>query len=329
LRGYRLELSKNYDWVVKKIKFHFSDPGVWADWASTVALISCVIFFGLFSPVFNTLDNYRSIANVSAPLILVTLGQAFVILCAGIDLAVAAKLQFAAVAAGAAYASGFGIEIAIFLGIISSLVIGYVSGVIIAKVRLSDFIVTLGIAGVAQGIAYLLSNARPVLISEPLMTILAVRNVFGIPLLFWVAIVVAGIAHVTLFHTKFGTYVQATGGNKEAAHDVGINVDEVKIATHAISGLLSGIAGVMITARLGASDPAIGTQTLLSSIASVFLGGVTLTGGRGTIIGPFIGAVVLTAIINGLTLMRVSVFYQPIAVGVIVVIAAILTRFRE
>ena len=132
-----------------------------------------------------------------------------------------------------------------------------------------------------------------------------------------------------MFHTGFGTHLLATGGDKEAARNMGVNVDRIKVAAYAISGFLAGVAGIMLTARVGSAEPAVNTEFLLNSVASVVLGGVSLFGGRGSIVGPVAGALLLTALLNGLTLLGVSEYWQPVAVGSVVILSAFLTRYQR
>jgi ribose/xylose/arabinose/galactoside ABC-type transport system permease subunit len=132
-----------------------------------------------------------------------------------------------------------------------------------------------------------------------------------------------------LFSTRFGTHVLASGGSPEAATATGISTARIKIAVYTISGVLAGLAAILLVARVGAAEPASNTAFLLNSVAAVVLGGVSLVGGRATIIGPVVGALLLTALANGLTLLGVSQFYQPVAVGTVVVLAALLTRFQR
>ena len=136
---------------------------------------------------------------------------------------------------------------------------------------------------------------------------------------FLIAMALAVIAHVVLFHTRFGTYVLATGGNSEAAAATGVSTARIKIAVYIIAGLTAGIAAILLVARVGAAEPASNTSFLLNSVAAVVLGGVSLFGGRATIAGPVVGALLLTALVNGLTLLGVSQFYQPLSVGIVVV----------
>ena len=132
-----------------------------------------------------------------------------------------------------------------------------------------------------------------------------------------------------LFRTRFGTHVLAVGGNDEAARAMGISIDRVKIATYAISGLMAGIAAILLVARLGAAEPAPDTKNLLDAVAAVVLGGVSLFGGLGSIVGPVIGALLLAVLVNGLTLLSVQQFYQPLVVGIVIVAAAAMMRYRQ
>ncbi|MER9684010.1 ABC transporter permease, partial [Mesorhizobium sp. M0184] len=150
---------------------------------------------------------------------------------------------------------------------------------------------------------------------------------FGYPV--WVAIAAVLVAHIALYHTRFGVHLLATGGQTESARSLGIRTNRVKIAAYTISGVCAGIAALLLVARIGSAEPLINTSLLLNSVAAVVLGGVSLFGGRASILGPAIGALMLTALVNGLTLLSVSAFYQPLAVGAIVVLAALIMRYQK
>lgn len=209
------------------------------------------------------------------------------------------------------------------------LVAGALNGLVITKVRINDFIVTLGALGVASGIALVLTSGTPTQITSAGLLHLATGKVgpFGYPFLIAAAIVIVG--QLVLVGTAFGTHVLATGGNREAARALGVHVGRMRIAVYAISGILIGLAAVLYTARIGAAEPAPNTTLLLDAIAATVLGGVSLFGGRGTILAPALGAILLTALQNGLTLMAVSQFYEPLVVGLVVVLAASLMRYQR
>jgi ribose transport system permease protein len=304
------------------------DPSFWANWAVVVALVVLVAVFGTLSDVFLSPGNIDAILVASAILIVVTVGQTFVIATAGIDLSIGSLVTLASVVLGYAFASEWGVGVAVLAGLLAGFLTGLISGTIIAKGRITDFIVTLGMLSVASGVALVLSDGRPVQVQTPFLLELAAGSVGPLRYMVLVALVVAAVGHVVLFNTRFGTHLLATGGSAEVAREMGINVARVKIATYTASGFLAGVAGVMLTARVGAAEPTAATALLLSSVAAVVLGGVSLFGGRGTVVGPVVGAVLLTALVNGLTLLGVSQFYQPIAVGSVVILSALLTRWQ-
>lgn len=305
------------------------DPGFLAEWAALIGLIVLVVVFQALNPNFLSLGNIQAMLVASAILIVLAVGQTFVVATAGIDLSIASILTLSAVAFGTAFTAGWGLLGSVLASIVTGGVVGTINGVLISRGRITDFIVTLGTLSAASGLALIIADGKPqTIISGPLLK-LSTGSVWIFGYSFLIAIALAVIAHVVLFRTRFGTYVLATGGNAEAAAATGVNTRRVKTAVYVISGVLAGIAAILLVARVGAAEPAANTAFLLNSVASVVLGGVSLFGGRATIIGPVIGALLLTALVNGLTLLGVSQFYQPLAVGVVVIGAAFLTRFQK
>ncbi|MER9237005.1 ABC transporter permease, partial [Mesorhizobium sp. M0622] len=183
--------------------------------------------------------------------------------------------------------------------------------------------------GAIPGLALTLGGGEPTWGGAPFLLRLASGSFgpFGYPV--WVAIAAVLVAHIALYHTRFGVHLLATGGQTESARSLGIRTNRVKIAAYTISGFCAGIAALLLVARIGSAEPLINTSLLLNSVAAVVLGGVSLFGGRASILGPAIGALMLTALVNGLTLLSVSAFYQPLAVGAIVVLAALIMRYQK
>ncbi|NUW43177.1 ABC transporter permease [Nonomuraea rhodomycinica] len=305
------------------------DAGFWAEWAALVGLIVLVIVFQTLNPTFLSPGNIASMLVAAAILIILAVGQTFVIATAGIDLSIASVMTLGAVVFGQMYEGGHGLGVASLMAVVSAGVAGAVNGVIVARGRITDFIVTLGMLSAASGLALILSDGKPVTVIDPLLLRLSTSGIGIFGWSFVIAIVVAVVAHVVLFHTRFGTHLLATGGSPESATAMGISTARIKIAVYLISGLLAGIGAILLVGRIGAAEPAANTAFLLNSVAAVVLGGVSLFGGRGTIVGPFFGALLLIALVNGLTLLGVSQFYQPLAVGIVVVLAALLMRFQK
>jgi ribose transport system permease protein len=305
------------------------DLSFWAEWAALIGLIVLVIVFQALNSTFLSLGNIESMLVAAAILIILAVGQTFVIATAGIDLSIASTMTFGAVAFGQAYAAGWGLGLACLAAVLASTAIGLANGFGIARGKIADFIVTLGTLSAASGLALILSDGKPVTVIDSTLLRLSTGGIGIFGWTFLIAAIIALIAHVVLFHIRFGTHVLATGGSVDSASAMGISTRRVKIAVYVISGVLAGLAAILLVSRVGAAEPAANTAFLLNSVAAVVLGGVSLFGGRGTIIGPVIGALLLTALVNGLTLLGVSQFYQPLAVGIVVVLAAFLTRFQK
>lgn len=307
-----------------------TDPNFWVDWAAPIGLVALLIFFGSTADNFLSTGNLQAILAAAAIPMVLAVGQTFVIITAGIDLSVASVMTFAAVVIGSVITSAPGLVWALVLGVAAGAAVGALNGIIIAKGRIADFIVTLGALSAASGLALILANGKPINVIDSFMLKLSTTSFAGVlsyPVV--IALVVAVIAHVVLFHTRFGTHVLATGGSAEAAEATGVRTDRVKIAVYVISGTLAGLAAILLVSRVGAAEPASNTTFLLNSVAGVVLGGVSLFGGRGSVFGPVAGALLLTVLTSGLTALRVPEFYQPLAVGVVVVAAAFLSRTRR
>lgn len=301
----------------------------WAENAAPIGLVALVIVFSILSPTFLTLGNIRAMLVAAAILVILAIGQAFVITTGGIDLSISATMTLGAIGFGLAFSNGLGFWASALVAILSAMVIGLINGLLIAKGKVTDFIATLGTLSVATGLALIISNGKPINVNSPELLTLTSGSlgIFGYPII--LAAIVAAVAWFVMFRTRFGLHVQAVGGSEESAVANGISATKVRLAVYLIAAGLAGLAALLLVARVGAAEPAINTQFLLNSIAAVVLGGVSLTGGKAKIVGPVIGALLLTALTNGLTLLGVSQFYQPLAVGLVVVLAALLTRFQK
>jgi ribose/xylose/arabinose/galactoside ABC-type transport system permease subunit len=301
----------------------------WANKAVYVAFVGLIIVGGLTSGVFLTPANIEGIGLAASVLVVVTIGQALVLTAGGIDLSIPSTIQLAAavIGVGVTHSWPLGLEIPIVL--CSGIAVGLVNGLLITKVRLSDFIVTLATYGAVGGIALLLSDSNSVTITDRILLGIALNGIGPISYMVIIAAAAVVIGHYTLFHTRFGMHLTAVGGNRPASGYLGVNVARVRIGVYVISGLLAAIGGIMVSSMLGSADPTAGSQYLLGTVASAVLGGVSLLGGRGTIIGATIGALVWTAIVNILTLLGIEPFWQPIATGVVLVLALYLRRYER
>lgn len=301
----------------------------WPELASTLGLIALAILFAIANPGYLSEGNVSAILQAAAILIVLTVGQTFVVATGGIDLSVASTMTLGAVVLGEFYARGWNIWLAAIAGLVAAIVVGIINGLVISKGGITDFIVTLGTLSAASGLALVISDGKKTTVIEPVLIKLSIN---GIWLFSWAVIIALGlaiVAHIVLFHTRFGVHVLAIGGSAESSRSLGIRVWLVKTGVYVISAALAGVAALLVVARVGAAEPAANTAFLLNSVAAVVLGGVSLFGGRATIAAPVMGAILLTALVNGLTRVGLSEFYQPLTVGVVVVLAAFLTRFNK
>jgi ribose/xylose/arabinose/galactoside ABC-type transport system permease subunit len=312
---------------IKKLQSKLKDPFFWSDWLVVIAFIAVIAFFGAIAPEsFLTLYNLNNILVAASIPAIIAVGQTFTVATAGIDLSVSSTMTFGAVIFGLGFTNGWPIWQCAIFSTIAGLIVGLLNGLIIAKRKINDFIVTLGMLSVAAGAALVLSDGRPrQIISEPLAT-LAIGDVAHVPYLMFIAIGIVVVAHFTLFNTRFGTHVLATGGDPDAARAMGISIVKIKVAVYSISGALAGFAAMLTISRIGAAEPAANTAILLNSVAAVVLGGVSLFGGRGTIFGPFVATLLLQSLTNGLTVIGVAAYYQYLSIGVVVILSAALVR---
>ncbi|MGW3981925.1 ABC transporter permease [Streptomyces mirabilis] len=306
-----------------------SPLGTLARLAPGVALVLLLIVGFIATPDFVTGGNIKALLTASAILAVLAVGQAFVMSTAGIDLSVPAVAQMAGVLLGMAVAGdGWPVGLSIVFSLAAGAAAGAVSGLIVARGKIGDFIVTLGSFSVLTGFTLLLSDGKPRIVRSGFLTEIATGSLGPISYLPLIALGVAVIGWITLFHTAFGTHVLAIGGNKDAADALGLSFTRIKVAVYAIAGLLSALGGILLVARLGAAEPTAGSEYQLTSVAAAVLGGVSLFGGKSSIAGPVVGAVVLTGILNLLNLKGVDPYYQPIAVGTVVVLSAIIRRYE-
>lgn len=299
----------------------------WARNAVYVGLVLVWLFFFILTPDFLTVPNITAVLVSASVAAVLAVGQTFVIVVGGIDLTIGSNVQFSGILLGVLFSTfGFSLGLAIPLTIIGGFLVGALVGGIIAIFKINDFVVTLGGLSILAGAGLILSGGQPVSVRSTELLDLATGGFGPIKYFILITIIVVVIGHFLMFHTRLGGQIRATGGNELAARQAGISTSAMKIAAYAICGCAGGIGAVLLVARTGAADPNVGTSLLLASIAAVVLGGASLKGGRGSVVGSAVGALLLTSLLNGFTLMQVSPFFQPIAVGAVVIGSAILNR---
>jgi ribose transport system permease protein len=315
--------------MYSKLRVAMKDPFFWSNWIVVVAFVLVVVVFGAIKPhSYLTMYNLNNILVASSIPAIIAVGQTFAVTTAGIDLSVSSTMTLGAVVFGLTFTNGWPLLGSAIAGTLAGFLCGVLNGVIIAKRKISDFIVTLGMLSVAAGFALVFSDGRPRQIVSSQLATLAIGGVGQVPYLMLIALTITIAAHFLLFNTRFGTHILATGGDPDAARSMGVNIDGVKIAVYAISGTLAGFAAMLTISRIGAAEPAANTSILLNSVAAVVLGGVSLFGGRGTIFGPFVATLLLQALTNGLTVIGVAAYYQYVSIGLVVILSAALVRTK-
>jgi len=270
---------------------------------------------------FLTLTNLDNLVRQVAVFAILSVGQLFVILTGGIDLSVGSVLGLSGGVTALLLAAGVSIPLTILAGLIVGLVIGLINGLLVARFKLPPFIATLGMLGIARGVVLLLTGAKTIAPLPDQFTVIANGFILGLPSLFWILIVVAVIAAFVLGRMVFGRYVYAVGSNAESARLSGVPVNLVLLAVYSISGLLAGFAGILTTSRLGAGIPTAGTGYELQAIAGAVIGGASLSGAKGRVIGAVLGALIMGLLANGGNLLGIDPFYLQIAIGLLIILA--------
>ena len=297
-------------------------------------LLAMLIAFSLLSEGFFTTRNIFNIVRQISFMGLIAIGVTMVIITGGIDLGSGSVLALCAVLATSlaqipesATLKYPGLNLPILVPVVVALSVGALTGVIngslIAKFGIPAFIATLGMMTVARGFALIYSN-KPLSQLTPEYNFIGQGAIMGVPFPVIILVVVAILAHILLNNTPFGRYIYALGGNEQAARISGINIDRVKIGVYTIAGLLSGLAGLVVSSRVGSGQPGQGVGIELDAIAAAVIGGTSLSGGIGTIWGTMVGALIIGVLDNGLILLNVDQYWITIVKGTIIVVAVII-----
>lgn len=289
-----------------------------------IGLFGLIIVFWSLSPYFFSVSNLLNITQQTSINAIIAVVMTFVIISAGIDLSVGSIMAFSGVVLGSCLHAGIPVPIAILIGLIIGFATGLVNGLLISYGKLPPFISTLGMMSVARGAALLYSDGKPISSFTEGFRFIATGEIFGIPVPVIIMIIVYLIAHFILNRTKLGRYSYAIGGNEEAAILSGINTKYIKSIIYGMSGMLSGFAAVLLTARLNSAQPIAGLMYELDAIAAVVIGGTSLMGGEGKISGTLIGALIMGVLRNGLNLLGVSSFIQQIIIGSVIILAVLI-----
>jgi len=275
-----------------------------------IGLIALFILFSFMNNNFLTSSNIMNIVLQVSIIAITAFGMTYVLLLGDIDLSVGSTIALTGTLAALALLWGLPFYLAIAIALLLSIAVGFINGSLTALAGIPSFIVTVATMGIFRGIAYIITDGRPEMIMDDVFLELGNGDIFSIPNPIWVLLILLLVNHFILSKTTFGRKIYITGGNKEAAVYSGINVKKLKIQVFMITALMAGISGLLLASRLYSGQPSTAQGYELDAIASAVLGGTSLNGGHGTIIGTMIGALIIGVINNGMNLMNIPYFYQ-------------------
>jgi ribose transport system permease protein len=296
-----------------------------------VALLVEIVLFAILSPHFLTTENLLNVTLQTSITAIIAAGMTLIILTGGIDLSVGSLVALVGVGGAlvAGQMPGLAVTGALASGLILGALSGLVAGVLITRFRITPFIATLALMTVWRGLAFIITEGRPVWEVPEAFGVPGGGRLAGIPVPTILMALVYAATHIVLTRTRFGRHVYAVGGNAEAARLAGISTVRVTLAVYILGGILTGLSGVLLASRLSSGQPNAGLMYELDVIAAVVVGGASLTGGRGSAAGTFLGSMLIGILRNGLNLLDVGSYWQQVIVGVVILAAVVLDRWRS
>lgn len=307
---------------------------------SLIALLLMVIFLSFLSDKFMTSDNIWNVMRQISVNVCISTGMTLVILTGGIDLSVGSVLAFSgAIAAGLLKHGielekvntfvGFTLFGAITAGIAAGTLLGYFNGLVITRFKVPPFIATLAMLTIARGMTMLYTKGFPVTGLGKTFDFIGTGWFLRIPMPVWISAIVVAFAVILAKYTRTGRYIYAVGGNEKASKLSGLNIKRIKVFVYTLAGALSAVGGIIVTSRLDSAQPNAGMSYELDSIAAVVIGGTSLSGGKGSVMGTVQGALIIGVLNNGLVLLDVSPFWQQVIKGLVILLAVIIDKMQK
>jgi ribose transport system permease protein len=302
-----------------------------------LVLLGFVAFFSVFARGFLSTSNLTATAVYATEPLILALGQTLVIISGGIDISVGSALALSGVVGALlmrslwqlTHAANFAIGAGVIAGLGAGTAVGGINGLLVARLGIPPFVVTLGMLGIARGLVFVLTRGTSVSELPHVFLGLADWNLFGAPLAIVVALILGIIVAWILRRTLLGRYIFAIGGNEQATVRAGVNVSRVKVIVYMISGVLAAITGLLVLIRFSTASPLAGVNRELDSIAAAVIGGASLSGGKGSVLGSVVGALIVSVLLIGLVIMNVDPYWQMVSVGTLVILAVTIDRIGE
>ena len=294
-----------------------------------LTLIVLFVLLSIASPNFLTATNLSSVVRQTAVINIMALGMTVIIIAGGIDLSVGSILAVAGLLGTMAMERGSSIGTGIFVGILVGTACGFANGLMITGLKINPFIVTLGTMGIFRGMALIISNGLPVHNVPKQFAFLGDGTLFHVPFVLWILLFCAVVIHIVLEHTTLGRYSFSIGSNPDAAYYAGVPVPLITMAVFAIGGLLTGLAGMIEASRLMTGQPTGGQGYELTAIAAVVIGGGSLRGGEGGVVGTLVGAFIMGLLSNGSDLLGTNPYWQQVIIGSVIILAVSFDELRK
>jgi ribose transport system permease protein len=286
-----------------------------------IILIALMSFFTAQSPYFLTKLNLFNVLSQVSEIGLIAIPMTFIIISGAMDLSVGSIMGLAAVTMGFAFQAGVGIWISVILALFVGLMAGALNGLLIAKYKMQAIVVTIGTLVMLRGLVYVITEGKPISGYPSSFYFLGQGSILGIPFNVFFMVMMFIIGYIIISRTRFGRYIYALGNNEEAVLYSGVNVVKIRFITFLVNGLISAIAGVLLVSRLASAEANLGNGIELDVITAVLIGGTHIFGGKGSLIGTFLGILIIGVLRNGLNLMGVSVLFQTVILGALILIA--------
>ena len=302
-------------------------PDVLREYGNIFILVLIILVMLVLNPRFLSINNIINISRQMVPVGLLAMGAMFVIMSGGLDLSAAFGVSLAAVIFGLVYEKSLNIFIIILITVVAGILMGILNGLFITRLKMLPFIVTLATMAIFQGVTYMVAGAKLIYIENSLMTFLGSGTIFKIPTSFLFLIFFYFIGYIILNQTKLGTYIIAIGNNEKSSVLAGINIGKYKFYIYAFSGFCTGLAAVLLVSKVQMSVPSIGgLPLLLDAVAATILGGTSLSGGRGTIRGTFVGVLLIVIIGNIINLLSIDANYRDVIKGLVIIAVLLFDR---
>ena len=292
-------------------------------------LIVICLVTGIINPNFLSVTNLFNILRLISFVGFIAVGMTFVIIGGGIDLSIGSIIGLSGVTVALCLQNGVPVVLSILIGLSVGVVVGTLNGFLINKIGIPPFIATLGMLYIVKGIDFIISKARPIYPLPKAFTNIGKLELFGASYTIYIMIFVVGVSYFILNHTAYGRYITAIGGNEVAAKAAGIKVRNVRLTSYIIVGFLASITGILITARVSSGFPGSGDGWELKAIAAAIIGGASVTGGAGSILGALIGAAIISVLENAMVLLKISVYWQNLVVGLIIILAVTFDQYKR